>query len=53
MVMFKENERSEVRRWIVDLENLLDEMVETDAGDSEIVEQQRTLAWLRKLIATD
>lgn len=53
MVTFKENERSEVRRWIVDLENLLDQMIEEDASDCEIVEQQRTLAWLRKLIGTD
>lgn len=53
MSLFKGNERTEVSRWIVDLENLLDEMGRSEVADREISESRDALSWLRRLVAAD
>lgn len=53
MTMFKGNEKTEVKQWIVEMEHLVAELNRSNAPKPLIAEQEDTLTWLRNLLSTD
>lgn len=53
MSLFKGNEKTEVKQWIVEMEHLVAELNRSNAPAPLIAEQEDTLSWLRDLLASD
>lgn len=53
MSLFKGNEKTEVKQWIVEMENLVAELNRSNASPRLIAENEDTLSWLRNLLAAE